>query len=101
MGAFLTAISSLNLGAILPWLVGIIGVVWGAIMHLSGKKATAEAQAAAAKLETQAQVANALAAQKEAENKAAAADAVIAASIIPDEDLDAQGAAMGVLRTDK
>jgi hypothetical protein len=98
MGTILTALANLNWAAFLPWIIGGIGVVWGYIMHLSGKKATAEADAKVTKVQAEVAVQNAIVAQKTAEAKVVAVDATKAAQAVPDDALDAALKAEGALR---
>ncbi|MBB2928403.1 hypothetical protein [Paraburkholderia silvatlantica] len=89
-----------HLAAIIPWLIGAGGVLFGVLRHQQAKTATAKAAATVAQAQAsvaQGDAAAALAGQQDAANKAAADQQ---AAAIPDANLDAQLNQLGALRKD-
>lgn len=89
-----------HLAAIIPWLVGGAGVLFGVFRHQQAKATTAKAAATIAQAQAtvaQGNAAAALAAQQAAVNQAAAEQQ---AAAIPDANLDAELKQLDALRKD-
>ncbi|QBQ99264.1 hypothetical protein [Paraburkholderia pallida] len=89
-----------HLTAIIPWVIGGAGVLFGVFRHQQAKTATAKAAATVAKAQAsvaQGNAVTALAGQQDASN---AAQAQQQAAAIPDANLDAELQKLSALRKD-
>ena len=89
-----------HIGVIGGALFGLGGFVFGAFRHQQAKTATAEAASTVAAAKSQDDQANAAASAATTQAVVNRSDAVAETAAIPDADLDAEGAKLGILRKD-
>ncbi|NIE67484.1 hypothetical protein [Burkholderia sp. Ax-1719] len=89
-----------HLAAIIPWLIGGAGVLFGLFRHQQAKTATAKAAATVAQAQASVATSNATAAIAGQQAVANAEQASQQAAAIPDANLDAELQKLGALRND-
>ena len=95
-----TLLSKINWTALVGTVVGIAGIVFGMFRNEQAKTATAQADQKVARKDAEVATQEAKATERKAEAVQNAAEAVKETKAIPDDELDKEGAEMGILRKD-